>query len=595
MICGALLKKQRMSHLAVLLAAILVFAPQAGAQSQARAAASAKLSGKPKLVVLLVVDQMRADYVEKFRAQWTGGLKRLVEEGAWFRDAAYPYAATETCVGHATISTGAFPATHGMISNEWWDRDLQKDVTCTADSNVKNLGYGGAAVKGGDSPEKLLIPAFADELKFQSRSGTRVVTFSLKARASITMAGHQGDAVTWFDPAAGAWTTSNAYPVAAFVEDYAKTHPVSVDYGKTWAPLLPDSAYLYDKTATGAIAPNGYNATFPHPLRGKPNSTAPDSAFYSQWQTSPFADTQLEHLAETAIDKLKLGKGPETDFLGVSFSSVDYVGHAFGPRSWEIQDVLARLDRDLGELFAYLDRKVGKGNYVVAFSADHGVVPIPEDMQKTGMNAGWLNVEQVKERIEKTLDTFNYAKPAVAEIGASDVYFTPGTYDKLKSDPVALRAVLDSIQGVPGVAHVYRAEELEDRPATKSPIRTAEADSFFKARSGDLVIAPKPYWTWDFSTAKRPRQYGTTHGTPYYYDQHVPVLFMGWGIQRGEYHGAITPADIAPTLASLCGITLATHDGRVLAEALKKPAETHTLSQPAPPKSAPASAPNTKP
>ncbi len=563
-----------------------------GAQA---AASAAKAPGKPKLVVLLVVDQMRADYVEKFRGQWTGGLKLLVEEGAWFRSAAYPYAATETCVGHATISTGAFPATHGMVSNEWWDRELQKVVTCTADPKVKNIGYGGASVKGGDSAVKMLVPAFADELKYQAGAGTRVVTFSLKARAAVTLGGRQGDAVTWFDPGVGAWITSSAYPVAAFVEEYAKAHPVASDFGKTWAPLLPHSAYLYSEAAMGAIPPAGLGAAFPHPLRGKPDSNAPDATFYYQWQTSPYADTYLAQMAAIAVDKLELGQRAGTDFLGVGFSSVDYVGHAFGPRSWEIQDVLVRLDKDLGELFARLDQKVGKGNYVVALTGDHGVVPIPEDMQKSGMDAGWLNVEEVKLRIEKSLEPFNFATSALAEVGAGDVYFTPGTYDKLKSDPAALRALLDAIQNVPGVAHIYRAEDLEDQPATNSAIRTAEAAGFFKARSGDLLIVPKPYWLWDFSTPGKPRQYGTTHGTPYYYDQRVPVLLMGFGISPGEYHATITPADIAPTLAALCGITLASRDGHVLAEALKKPAEPRATSQHARLKFAPASVPNTNP
>jgi hypothetical protein len=180
-------------------------------------------------------------------------------------------------------------------------------------------------------------------------------------------------------------------------------------------------------------------------------------------------------------------------------------------------------------------------------------------------------------------------------VGVGDVYFTPGTYDKLKADPVALRAVLDAVQNVPGVAHVYRAEELEDRPATKSPIRTAEADSFFKARSGDLMIVPKPFWPWDSSTPGTPRGYGTTHGTPYFYDQRVPVILMGYGIQPGEYYSAITPADIAPTLASLCGITLAPRDGRILSEALKKPAGAHAPPQLARPKSTSAPAPKVNP
>ena len=306
------------------------------------------------------------------------------------------------------------------------------------------------------------------------------------------MGGRLGDAVTWFDADVGAWTTSSASPVAAFVEEFTKAHPAAGDYGKTWAPMLPASAYLYDATATGAVPPAGLGAAFPHPLRGNPDSTGPDPVFYCQWETSPYADTYLTRIAETAVDKLELGARAGTDFLAVSYSSVDYVGHAFGPRSWEIQDVLARLDHDLAELFAHLDKKVGRGNYVVALSADHGVVPIPEDIQKSGMDAGWLNVESVKERIEKSLEPFNYAKPAVAKVGARAVYFTPGTYDKLKNDPAALRAVLEAIQSVPGVAHVYRAEELEDRPSTQSPMLKAEAASFLKARSGDLLIVPKP-------------------------------------------------------------------------------------------------------
>jgi predicted AlkP superfamily pyrophosphatase or phosphodiesterase len=281
------------------------------------------------------------------------------------------------------------------------------------------------------------------------------------------------------------------------------------------------------------------------------------------------------------VDKLELGARAGTDFLAVSYSSVDYVGHAFGPRSWETQDVLARLDHDLAELFAHLDKKVGRGNYVVALSADHGVVPIPEDMQKSGMDAGWLNVESVKERIEKSLEPFNYAKPAVAKVGARAVYFTPGTYDKLKNDPAALRAVLEAIQSVPGVAHVYRAEELEDRPSTQSPMLKAEAASFLKARSGDLLIVPKPYRPWDSSTPTSPRQYGTTHGTPNYYDQRVPVLLMGFRVQPGEYFQAITPTDIAPTLAALCGITLAPRDGRVLGEALKNSSARPVAPRPA--------------
>jgi len=559
----------------VLVLSGLGYAP--GAMAQETKAVAASAPARPKLVVMLVVDQMRGDYVDKFQGQWTGGLKRLVEEGAWFPDAAYSYASTETCVGHSTISTGAFPAAHGMISNSWWDRDWQKGVTCTFDPKVKNTGYAGANVEGGDSAWRMLMPAFAEELKFQSREGTRVVTFSLKARASIPLAGHRADAVTWFEPATGAWTTSSAYPMAAFVEEYVKAHPVAKDYGKTWVPLLPNRAYLYGEAAVGVVPPAGFGTSFPHPLRGNPDSTGPDAAFYAQWETSPYSQTYLADMAENAVDELGLGKRAGTDYLGVSFSSLDFVAHHFGPRSWEVQDELARLDRDLAHLFAHLDSVVGRGNYVVALSADHGGGPIPQDLESTGMDAGWLNLAEAQDRIEKSLAARGYVKPTVAQLDGSDVYFTPGTYDKLKKDPDSMYAVIEAINSVPGVAEVYRAEQLDDRPPTDSPIRRAEAASFLKSRNGDLVIVPRPYWVWDYSMPGHPRGYATTHGTPHYYDRHVPVFFMGFGIRTGVYYEAVTPADIAPTLAALCGITLASPDGHVLGEALAKTSALHTL------------------
>src|SRR6202165_2255559 len=580
------------------LATSISFVPRTAAQGPpARAAAprAAQAPARPKLVVLLVVDQMRGDYVDKFLGQWTGGLKRLVEGGAWFRDAAYPYAATETCVGHATISTGAFPATHGMVANAWWDRQDQKMVNCTADPDHtrKNTGYAGASPKGADTAWRMAVPSFAEELKFETSGATRIVTFSLKARAAITMAGHKADAATWFD--GGAWVTSSPYGTLPFMEEQAKSHPAKADFGKTWSLSLPENAYWYGEKALGAVPPDGWNLTFPHPLRGKTGAGEPDGAFYEQWASSPYADTALTELAEKGGDALKLGNSIGTDFLAVSYSSVDYVGHEFGPRSREIQDILVRLDKDLGNLFAHLDQKVGRGNYVVALSADHGVVPIPEDMQETGADAGVLHLPELQEKIEKALEPFNYRKPAVARIAGSDIYFAPGVYEKLQQDRAALQAVFDTALAQPGVAAIYRAEELRDRPATQSPSHRAFAYSYFPGRSGDLFILPKPYWLMDGTPLGKPRSYGTGHGVPYNYDQHVPVLLMGFGIQPGQYFQPITPADIAPTFAALCGITLSSRDGHVLAEALKKPAEAHAPALPARGKSAPASPPNTNP
>ena len=566
MVCSVMRFSRRFVWSAAALLPLFLLSFPAGGQTTG--AKSFKPGNKPKLVVLLVVDQMRADYVDKFRFQWTGGLKRLVEEGAWFRDAAYPYAATETCVGHSTISTGAFPATHGMVANAWWDRATQKLVTCTADPNVKNIGYAGATPQGGDSAWRMAVPSFAEELKFQT-GGTRIVAFSLKARASLTMAGHKADAATWFD--SGNWVTSSPYGVQPFIEEQAKAHPPKTDFGKTWALSLPEKSYWYGEKALGAVPPDGWDLTFPHPLRGKTGTGEPDAAFYSQWATSPYADSALTELAEKAIDTLHLGRASGPDFLAIGYSTVDYVGHAFGPRSREIQDILVRLDKDIGNLLGHLDKNVGRGNYVVALSADHGVVPVPEDMQTTGADAGLLHLPELQERIEKALGSFNYPKPAIARITGSDIYFVPGVYDKLLHDHPAMQAVIEAALSQPGVAAVYRAEELQNRPATQNPLVRAMALSYFPGRSGDLFIVPKPYWLMDSTPAGKPRSYGTGHGVPYNYDQHVPVLLMGFGIQPGEYFQSITPADIAPTLAALCGITLAPRDGHVLFEALKKP------------------------
>jgi hypothetical protein len=553
------------------LAFVFALAPSTPAQTTAapsrRTTAAPAAPLRPKLVVVLVVDQMRADYIDKFLGQWTGGLRRLVQQGAWFHDAAYPYAATETCVGHSTISTGTLPATHGMIANAWWDRESQKMVTCTNDPKAKNFAYAGGTTKGGDSAIRMLVPSFAEELKFQTGGATRVVTFSLKARSAITMAGHKADAATWFD--SGAWVTSSVYGTMPFIDDYVKAHPVKADYGKTWTLSLPENKYWYDQKATAAGPPDGWDSSFPHALRGKAGGDEPDAAFYEQWATSSFADDYLTELAKTAVDSLGLGKSGASDFLAVSYSSIDYVGHCFGPRSREVQEILIGLDKNLDDLFAHLDSKVGRGNYVVALSADHGVTPVPEDMQKTGVDTGRLNLAEVQDKIEKALGSFNYPKPGVSRVSGNDIYFAPGIYDRLDQDGAAMRAVADAVMAQPGIAALYPAEALEDRPPTHNPIRKALAASYFPGRSGDMYIVPKPYWLLAYAPAgQQPRATGTGHGSPYYYDQHVPILLMGQGIRHGEYYGDVSPADIAPTLAALCGVTLSVHESHALAAAL---------------------------
>jgi predicted AlkP superfamily pyrophosphatase or phosphodiesterase len=557
------------------LAAICIAGP---AWSQTPAAKSKSASEKvsqparPKLVVVIVVDQMRADYVDKFRGQWTGGLKRLVDQGAWFRSAAYPYAATETCPGHSTISTGAFPMNHGIVANAWWDRDAQKMVTCTADPNVTNTAYAGGKTTGGDSAVHMLLPAFAEELRFQQGGKVGVVTLSLKARAAISLAGHfkptagAQETVVWFDSTTGSWVTSSAYSTTPFVDEFIKHHAVKDDFGKTWSLSLSPSRYLYEEEATGAATVPGWGTTFPHALRGNDASGTLGESFYNQWADSPFADTYLTRMAEAAVDALSQSNAGETDYLGISYSSTDYVGHTFGPRSWEIQDILVRLDKDLGELFAHLDEKVGHGKYVVVLTADHGVAPIPADMEKAGFDAHVLSIPDLQARIEKALEPFNLGKTPVAKIAGNELYFAPNVYAQLHHDPVAVKALMDAMLSTPGVAEVFRAEELGAEFKTASESRNAAELSYYAGRSGDLFVLQQPYWLMG---GANPKPSGTSHGSPYYYDQRVPVFLMGFGIHPGEYFQSATPADIAPTLGALTGVTLAAHDGRVLSEALQ--------------------------
>lgn len=546
-------------------------APSALAQSKAASIPTAQKNGSsPRLVVVIVVDQMRGDYPEKYGYQWTKGLRRLMERGAWFRQAAYPYMNTITCAGHSTVSTGSFPATHGIILNAWWERESGKQFSCTEDPKAQTISYG-APAKGGHSPMRLQVPTLADEMRAQSGGKTRVVTMAIKPRAAIMLAGHRSDSTTWYEASSGAWATTTAFTAAPvpFMERFMKSHPVERDAGKTWTPLLPESAYEFEDAGPGERPPAGWGDSFPHPLGG--SHEKPDAEYYRLWGESPFADEFLGEMAEAAVNALGLGKGPGTDYLGMSFDALDSVGHAFGPHSREVQDMLVRLDATLGRLFAFFDRTVGAKNYVVALSADHGVAPIPERMMREEFDAGRIGTVEVVNRIEKALEPIWGAGKYVARMNYPDLYFLPGVYAKLLADPAAMRTVKDAISGVPGVLRMYGSEELLDARGSEDPMKRAAALSFYPGRSGDMVIVPKPYWFFVTNAATRSAGSATTHGTLYGYDQRVPVILMGPGIKSGEYLSAATPADIAPTLALLCGITLAKADGRVLSEALQLP------------------------
>jgi predicted AlkP superfamily pyrophosphatase or phosphodiesterase len=504
----------------------------------------------PKLLVIIAVDQMRGDYIDRFQHQWTGGLKRLVTEGAWFRQADYPYFNTITCAGHASISTGTVPAVHGMVLNEWWDAAEKRVVSCTEDESQGYVSYG-APVKGpGHSAARLLAPTLADELRLQNPGAPRVVTIAMKARSAINLAGHRPDVVTWLDDS-GSWVTSTAFAKAPvpFVAEYLRAHPIPAELGRVWDRALPKDQYLYEPSTVGVRAPKIGSMSFPHPIASREG-----------WESSPLSDAYTVGMAIAAVDALKLGRGPGTDFLGISFAALDKVGHDFGPHSHEVQDILINLDRQLGLLLARLDRDLGPEGYTVALSADHGVAPNPEQVNELGFEAGRIDVKKLTAALDDVLAGELGPGKYVATIQHTDIYFQPGVYQRLVENPDVLEAAMAVVRRTPGVWRVYRRETLLAGDNDLDPITRAAARSYFDGRSGDLVLLPRAYWITSSST--------TTHGTGHRYDTRVPVVLFGHGIRPGQYLQPASPIDIAPTLAFLSSVTLSDPMGRVLVEAL---------------------------
>jgi hypothetical protein len=415
------------------------------------AAVHAAPAQPPMLVVVIVVDQMRGDYVQRYGFQWTGGLRRLVDGGAWFSRAAYPYLTTVTCVGHATISTGAVPRTHGIVGNAWFDRDLGRSVGCSVDPSLTTISYA-SPVAGGEGPSRIRAATLSDELRVQLPVPARVVTMSLKERSAIALAGHRADAVTWFNGTAGGFVTSSAYTSAPvpFVAAFTKANPMTADLGTVWTRMLPAGRYLFADAGTGEKPPSYWSAEFPHALKAKRDT--PDAQFFEAWEASPFSDDYLGRLAIASVDALRLGQGKGTDFLGISFSALD--------------------------------------------------------------------------------------------------------------------EVLRALRAVPGVAAAFFAEPLDSHAAAGDRHARAALLSYYPGRSGDFFVMPKPYWFFVAADGTAQPGSATSHGTMYGYDQRVPIILFGKGIKPGEYVRAVTPADIAPTLAYLCGVTLAHADGEVLGEAL---------------------------
>ena len=508
---------------------------------------------RPTLIVQIVIDQMRGEYVERYRSQWTEGLHRLVDEGAYFPNARYPYAVTVTCAGHASIGTGTTPSVHGMVMNEWWDRALKRRIACATDPAVTPVGLAGienpGAPTGRFSGRNMLSQTFAERLDAsQPADAGRVATFSLKPRSAIGLAGHSGDAVVWFD-GTGTFATSSAFGHPGWLARWIGDNPIDAAAGATWTRLKSEAAYRgTDKDAAARPTP-GWTPEFPHKLSEGGNA---DSTFYDRWQRSPFSDAYLTAMAIKAIDAMALGQASGVDYLGVSFSALDLVGHKFGPDSHEVQDVLMRMDVNIGRLLAHLDARVGRGNYVVALTADHGVGEVPED---SGGRGGRLPRGLIATVIDSTLDeAWGGDARHVEHDYYTDFYLTPETKARLASDPKAMTALKRAIESHPAVHRVVTWQDVAS--TDDDPMLAALRLSYHPERSGDVILLVREHFTTSTDAA--------SHGTYYDYDRRVPVILFGSRFKAGRFEAPASPLDIAATWARLTGVRLDRPFGRSL-------------------------------
>ena len=518
-----------------------------------------------------MADQFRADYVTQYSDMWSGGLKEILTKGAAFTEAAYPYANTRTCPGHATMGSGTLPAVHGMVDNTWYSVTTHEFIACTEDREARSLPFGGQHGEETHSAKWYLVPNFADELKRQINGAPRVVSLSLKARSAIGLGGHGGvnSTIVWKEDGAATFATSSALTktASAAVDAFVRSHPVSLKQFETWDRAKAETSYKYADRAPGEPVTRG---TFPHLFNEPVRLTDATPSILDSWDGTPMADDYLGALAEHLITEEKLGQRQTTDFLAVSFSTLDIVGHDYGPRSHEVQDVLVRLDATIGRLLAVLDAKVGRDRYVLAFSSDHGVATLPEQTFPAPAPAGGrgaaasgvtgrVTAGNVANAVEAALDKQFGRGHYVEAMATPFLYFVPGVLERIRANLSAVQAVEAAALGVRGIEKLYWSADVAASTATTDPTLIGLRRSYYPGRSGDLVVVFERNWTGAT---------GANHGSPQDYDTRVPLAFLGAGIAPGQHAVVASPADIVPTLSVLTGVRMARTDGRVLREAL---------------------------
>jgi len=513
---------------------------------------------KGKLAVLMVFDQFRGDYLTRWKEHSNaGGFKKLLEEGVVFENCHYPYAGTITGAGHATLGTGVTPSVHGIVGNDWFDRKESKSVYCAAsarylpvppmkDSSEKEKK------KGAGNPERMLAPTLGDALKKATNSQGKVVSLSFKDRSAVLPAGFSPDYCFWFDSGTGGFQTSNYYQSSfpKWVKEFNESGFVNQWKGKAWEKFKP--SLDYEKISgpddqQGEGLGKGQGKSFPHPF-GKTQAD-----YFEALYNSPFGNEVLFELMKKAVVAEKLGQTDSKDFLSISFSSNDPVGHTWGPDSQEVFDTTLRTDDLLNRLIAFLDEKVGRKNYTIVISADHGICPIPEVLKNKGVDAGRVNTDLLGKELENEL-TAKFGKKDskgkyVESFTNGFVYFNKVV---LSENSIKLEDIIDHSKGwvkkQKGIADAFAAKDFTNSNQSESGLLTQIALSYHPDRCGDLYVLLKPYYV--------PGNYltGTTHGSPHKYDTHVPLVVFGGGVKPGLYKEKVAPTLAAAILAKFLEI-----------------------------------------
>lgn len=521
---------------------LMVYPGKAQQRSVSREPAS-----KPKLVVGLVVDQMRWDYLYRFRQQYSrGGFNRMMKEGFSCENTMISHLPTYTAVGHTGVYTGSVPAFHGIVANYWYDKSIKNTVYCSDDSTV--TGVGSNTIAGKMSPVNMWTNTITDELRLSNQFQSKVIGISLKDRGAIFPAGHSANAAYWYDEYVGKWISSTYYmkELPQWVNDFNARDRVTALMTQDWNTLLPIADYKLsdeDVVPYESHVPGEEGNGFPHRL------SAIKAQKNSAIRYTPHGNTYTLEFAKATIQKESLGKGTATDFLAVSLSSTDYAGHEFGPNSIELQDMYLRLDLEFAAFFSYLDSSLGKGNYLVFLTADHGAAHVSGFLQKNKMPAGIYSESRLGKEINDMVEEKFGFKKAVAKFDNSQVYLQLAELKKEGKDTDSIiQSIKTFLMAKPFITDVQELDEIAEATIAE-PVKSRIINSYTPKRCGDLQVFFKAgYMDRDGK--------GTTHGMWNPYDAHIPLVWMGWGIKPGKTHRETYMTDIAATLAALLNIQM---------------------------------------